>query len=390
MPAAINEQTKTQVIHQWVGGNTREKIAIDNDIGEGTVSGIVNEWKRGLESSEYESVRELAVHSKKQVIALSDLASQLRLYNFIKKSGANEDQIESFISNCISGAGVEVLPPEKIVDLINQLFNISKSESIPLEQIPDYIQQKLQQKLILEEQIKSAEAVLQSKNVSIEAIDEHIHLNEELSKHGLSTKDTSKLVNAIKNVEQQGYDTKKIVSMVRSIKSLRDIERKLRSNCELLAKRIDRHKDTLPLAERIVAMRISTAGLLALEAAVNDMAEMYNLPVYTAAFRVINDIRDYNKLGGLKRQLAALRAQVHVVKEVCSHQNQSTVALVKLKSYGITEEDILNLNNYVERNMMNNKITNPEFFVADLEQHGSMKGTLVNLNKKTLEETSYT
>ncbi|MGA9168596.1 MAG: hypothetical protein WBZ20_00435 [Nitrososphaeraceae archaeon] len=105
MPAAINNQIRKQVIQQWVGGNTREKIAIDNDIGEGTISGIVNEWKRGLEGSEYESVRELAVHSKKQGITLSDLASHFRLYNIIKKSGANEDQIESFIGNCISGTG---------------------------------------------------------------------------------------------------------------------------------------------------------------------------------------------------------------------------------------------------------------------------------------------
>ena len=103
------------------------------------------------------------------------------------------------------------------------------------------------------------------------------------------------------------------------------------------------------------------------------MREIYNLPIYTAAFRVVNDIRDYNKLGGLKKQLAALSAQVYVVKEVCSHQNQAMVALVKLKSYGITEEDVLNLNNFLfERNMMNNKITNPEFFAANLEQHGSI------------------
>ena len=96
--------------------------------------------------------------------------------------------------------------------MVNQLFNISKSESIPLEQVPDYIQQKLQQKQKLEEQIKEAEAVLQSKNVAIETIDEHIHLNEELNKHGLSTKDTGKLLNVIKNIEQEGYDTKKIVA----------------------------------------------------------------------------------------------------------------------------------------------------------------------------------
>jgi Caspase domain len=98
-------------------------------------------------------VRELAVQSKKQGMNLNELVSRFRLYNIIKKSGANEDQIESFISSCMSGIGgadVNSLPPEKIVDITNQLFNISKSEFIALEQVPDYIQQKLQQKLILE------------------------------------------------------------------------------------------------------------------------------------------------------------------------------------------------------------------------------------------------
>jgi hypothetical protein len=127
--------------------------------------------------------------------------------------------------------------------------------------------------------------------------------------------------------------------------SLKDREKDLRNNCEILANRIDRHKDTLPLAERIVAMHINTAGLLALEAAVNDMAEQYNIPTFTAAFRVFNDIQDYNKLGGLKKQLAALCAQVHTVKELCSHQNQAMVTLLKLQSCGITEQHILNLHN---------------------------------------------
>jgi hypothetical protein len=74
-----------------------------------------------------------------------------------------------------------------------------------------------------------------------------------------------------------------------------------------------------------------------------------------------------------KSRLAALCAQVYAAKQVCSNQNQAMVALLKLKSDGITEDDILNLNNYLERNTMNNKITNPEFFAANLEQHGSMK-----------------
>jgi hypothetical protein len=346
MPAAINEQTRKQVIRQWISGDTRDKIAIDNKTGEGTVSGIVNDWKGGLEDSEYESIRQLAVHSKKQGMNLNELVSRFRLYNIIKKSGANEDQIESFISNCtISGAGIEALSPEKIVDLTNQLFNISKSESIALEKVPDYIQQKIQHKEKLDEQIKEAETILQNKNVAIETIEEYILLNEELNKHGLSTKDVGKFVNVIKNMKQQGFNTKKNVAKAMSMKSLKDREKNLRNNCEMLAKRIDRYKQILPLTEKIVAMHIGIGELLALDAAVNDAAEQYNVPISTAAFQVINDIRDYNKLGGLKKQLAALCAQVHAVKEVCSHQNQAMVTLLKLQSCGITEQHILNLHN---------------------------------------------
>jgi hypothetical protein len=40
-----------------------------------------------------------------------------------------------------------------------------------------------------------------------------------------------------------------------------------------------------------------------------------------------------------------------------SNTYQAMVALVKLKSYGITEDHILNLNNFIfERNTMNNKL----------------------------------
>jgi hypothetical protein len=70
------------------------------------------------------------VAAKKQGIGLNDLPSSVRLYKYIKNIGANQDQIESFIANCMNGANS--LPPEKIIDLTNQLFDISKSESIPL------------------------------------------------------------------------------------------------------------------------------------------------------------------------------------------------------------------------------------------------------------------
>jgi len=42
--------------------------------------------------SEYESIRELAVFSKKEAMHLSDVATNVRLNNYIQKSGANLEE----------------------------------------------------------------------------------------------------------------------------------------------------------------------------------------------------------------------------------------------------------------------------------------------------------
>jgi hypothetical protein len=71
-----------------------------------------------------------------------DLTSHFRLYNYFRSSGAAEDKIESFIDNISSSN----LPPEKIIELVYQLHEISKTESIPLDKIPSFIERKLEEK----------------------------------------------------------------------------------------------------------------------------------------------------------------------------------------------------------------------------------------------------
>ena len=145
MPAPINETVKRQVVQQWLRGESRSKIAIDNNIGEGTVSGIVSDFKTGLDSPEFNWVRELALATKKQGFNLSELASHFRLDNFIKTSGAAEEDIESFITNVTTND----VSPEKVIQYVNQLYDVSKKESIPLGQVTDYIKEKLEADAVL-------------------------------------------------------------------------------------------------------------------------------------------------------------------------------------------------------------------------------------------------
>jgi hypothetical protein len=216
MPPAIEESIKRKVIQEWLSGIPRSKIAIDNNIGEGTVSGIVSEFKIGLDAAEFDSARELALAAKKQGLNLSDLASHFRLYNFFRNSGTAEEDIESFVTNIsIDGASTE-----KVIALVNQLYDVSKEESIPLDQVTGYIKEKLEQKQRIDEDVKAADSLLQGKNMSIETIDEHEKLNEKLNEYNLSILDIDKLVNVLVNVKENGFDYKKVVGKLRKIKRL--------------------------------------------------------------------------------------------------------------------------------------------------------------------------
>jgi hypothetical protein len=111
MPPLTDERTRGNVIRQWLLGFPRDTIAEQNNIGAGTVSSIVASYKVGLEELDFDSIRQLAVEARQHGLNLSELASHFRLYNYFVKSGAVEDQIETFIAN----VSFNELPREKLI-----------------------------------------------------------------------------------------------------------------------------------------------------------------------------------------------------------------------------------------------------------------------------------
>jgi hypothetical protein len=139
MPPLTDEQTRRNVVREWILGFPRDTIAEHNAIGTGTFSSIIANYKAGLEELEFDSIRQLAVEARQQSWNLSELASHARLYNYFVKSGAAEDKVESFITKVSSGDA----SPENVVELVYQLHEISKTQAIPLDQVPGYISGRL-------------------------------------------------------------------------------------------------------------------------------------------------------------------------------------------------------------------------------------------------------
>jgi hypothetical protein len=284
MPLVIGDQIRNQVIKEWLSGNTRNEIASKNKIGAGTVSNIINEWKKGVDNKEYESIRELAVFSKKKTMTLSDMAEHVRLNNYIQKSGADLEQIESFIANIAVSE-----EPQKLIDTANKIAQLSTSESIPLDRMTDNIKQQKDEKQRLEKEIQEAEAVLQSKNIDIQTLNNYKKLEEQLNSQHLSMAEPQMLLSVLHTIRQIGYNPHKVVRELARIKSLSKFKKELR----ILESRMAKYREILPLCQQIALFGIGFSELLAFHSAVTKKADTENTQVRAAAFQLLQDIEDY-------------------------------------------------------------------------------------------------
>jgi hypothetical protein len=120
--------------------------------------------------------------------------------------------------------------------------------------------------------------------------------------------------------------------------------------CKELSRQAAKYRDILPFTEEIAAWGICITELLALKVGINQAAKHYNLPPLAATLQLIEDIKKYNKINGLREEISALYLQKYTLDQACSCHSQSLIALAKLKSYGLTENRILQLSNFLEDN----------------------------------------
>ena len=182
--------------------------------------------------------------------------------------------------------------------------------------------------------------------MSIETINEHVKLNEKLDEHNLSFQDIDKLLNVLVNAKENGFDGKKIVGKLRSVQRLEKKKDTLKNDCILLSKQLQEGMKALPLAQKIVALNIDIKQILVFDTTVNQLAKQYNLPPNIAALRLFNEIKDYDKIGGLKKEVSRLSQQIFIVNGVWANQNKAMVAMINLQSRGITEEEIMSLSKF--------------------------------------------
>src|SRR5215472_2302756 len=342
MPAAIDPIIKQRVIAQYLQGFSRDKIAADNGIGTGTVSNIIDEWKKGVQDSDYESIRELSVFCKKQGMTLNALASCIRLNNYIQSLGANanESTLESLIANLAK------YPDRDLAKLIEAAAEISES-SIPFEKLEEHVKALMAEKETLERDIDEKRAILDSVLEDVESrtkiMEEYALMKAEMRRYEIGPEDAKQFSRLIQTLQQDNYDCAKILRAFADIEDTKKLRQEVDQDRQNLEARLEEVKDTLPLAEQLLQYGIGINEVIALKLAVEEKADLERTSRGAAAFKIMGDIREYSQLGGLRMEQNRLQQQIFMSNMIVASRQQTFASLMRLQALGVTDMEIKNM-----------------------------------------------
>ena len=103
----------------------------------------------------------------------------------------------------------------------------------------------------------------------------------------------------------------------------------------MLDERMARCRSVLPLCEQIIRLQFV------------EKAHMHNLPMDATAHCVVEDIQDYNHLGGMWQSDVIM--QIYAPNQFSALQNKAIMALLRLHAFGITDDEILNVYQFLNR-----------------------------------------
>src|ERR1051325_1882289 len=383
MSSKLPAHTKSLVIQQWLEGVPRDLIAANNGLSAGAVTNVVNEWRRGLGSAIIDDLRELGVTFRKVGITPAQCALGFRIAMMMAKLGVKkEDDLEPFIlhvyNNCID-LGIS---PDNVALHMKDLLEFSKTNLVPLSQISEFIDQKVDEKKRLKGQIKTLEAeksssedrrasALHEENMTAAELKSYSDLKEELGQYGIPIGDVSKFAKVVHGISQKGYDVGKVIEEFSDLESARNdywsyqesmpsLKKKyddLNQECSMLEQSVNSCKQKLSLNNELQAMGFGIKELKLLRNIIQEIADANNIPPDQAQQKFYKDIEEqYDDKLGFESQLNKLRSEIATVSNNLTFLRTALLAqplvgpsLQRLFSKGLSEQDIVELANTFER-----------------------------------------
>jgi hypothetical protein len=88
---------------------------------------------------------------------------------------------------------------------------------------------------------------------------------------------------------------------------------------------------------------------LAFHSAVFEKVDAEKLPLDSAAYRIVEDLRYYRQLGGFKQEHDKAIQQICMLNAFAANKQATLMSLIRLQSMGISEDQILNMDQLLQR-----------------------------------------
>ena len=141
-------------------------------------------------------------------------------------------------------------------------------------------------------------------------VEEYAQMKAEIRRYGIGPEDPKRFSNVLQVLQRDNYDCAKILDTFADVDDVRKLKLNTDHDRLALEARLEEVKDSLPFAEQLSQYGVSINEVFAFMLAVDEKADMERISRGAAAFKVIEEIRDYSQLGGLKKEENRLQQQI--------------------------------------------------------------------------------
>jgi transcriptional regulator with XRE-family HTH domain len=222
MGSKITREIRLQAIRKWLEGKTRDQIAGELEIGAGTVSEIIKEYRRG--DLDADLLREVALNLKNSGLDIQSFAPLVGLREVLEQKewlqgvrpGQQQQEEENDDDNNIDRllekkmesliVTIEVfcfkhnLPLRQFFDLVYNLYLAAEEFDIPLESFPSHIEELKARIENLLEQIRYFES---EKQIALKRSQTTERLLEEFNRSRPMFDENQKLKQKLEQVEKE-------------------------------------------------------------------------------------------------------------------------------------------------------------------------------------------
>jgi hypothetical protein len=401
----ITNELKDKVIRNYLHGELRNENARDTCLGAGTVTNIIQEFNNKLGEYEPEAIRELAVQLRKAGTTPNDCVRGSQIINKMTDLGIDKDKCLTAIEIIQTRSIEKGVTPGKCAEIVSQLFEISMSESMPLNEIPDYVRQKVKEKEGLDIEVDArqreiqnlraqADTQLQQNNLTMQNISSYLALRQKLTDLGIPETVIEQATNVIINFKEQGFDASKIVQIASSAQSLQEEVTDLNKQCVSLRNALSQYQDLVQIIQAIIEVGGGAIGPNELRVLVDSIrwrATADKIPTAVAAQIIIYRINEMYRIIGFEKEtktkevgLLLLENKIEELNESWGDKLEAIDALTSLAAKGVTKENVLQFRNFFLANQ--NRI-NMATFGADLREYGSTKQVLNQIDTDITKRT---